>query len=256
MRKTIDVNIPKSSAEKIISNDGREGMPNQAAINAASISSTEPTGFPTATEVKAFPWLKVVESRARGSNGLPPDSDLRLLAELHLKTQRELWPSLASCGVLPEVKDESLTPMIESFKACFFHKQVIPFQDTSSGNHWGTLQYSWIRVLPDPTTQYGYTFDTGAKGVDSAFDPNSILNVTNPADATDRIAQIELVGYKSDDDPDDPGGAIFWIIAAPSLSQDSMLPPHDHRSIAPQYGGFAFAVWHPGTGVPQMPWVL
>ena len=34
------------------------------------------------------------------------------------------------------------------------------------------------------------------------------------------------------------------------------LGPHDHRSNDPSYGGFAFAVYHPGTALPQMPWAM
>lgn len=34
------------------------------------------------------------------------------------------------------------------------------------------------------------------------------------------------------------------------------LGPHDHRSEDPNYGGFAFAVYHPGTAVPQQPWAI
>ena len=34
------------------------------------------------------------------------------------------------------------------------------------------------------------------------------------------------------------------------------LGPHDHRSNDPAYGGFAFAVYHPGSAVPQMPWAI
>ena len=34
------------------------------------------------------------------------------------------------------------------------------------------------------------------------------------------------------------------------------LGPHDHRSNDPSYGGVAFAVYHPGTALPQMPWAM
>jgi hypothetical protein len=34
------------------------------------------------------------------------------------------------------------------------------------------------------------------------------------------------------------------------------MGPHDHRSNDPAYGGFAFAVYHPGTALPQMPWAV
>ena len=32
--------------------------------------------------------------------------------------------------------------------------------------------------------------------------------------------------------------------------------PHDHRSGDPNYGGYAFATWHPGTALPQQPWAI
>jgi hypothetical protein len=34
------------------------------------------------------------------------------------------------------------------------------------------------------------------------------------------------------------------------------MGPHDHRDGSPMYGGFAFAVYHPGTSLPQQPWAI
>jgi hypothetical protein len=52
---------------------------------------------------------------------------------------------------------------------------------------------------------------------------------------------------------------VTFISAASPLFQpgthpDGPIPPHDHRD---NYnGGFAFAVYHPGTSLPQMPWAI
>lgn len=56
---------------------------------------------------------------------------------------------------------------------------------------------------------------------------------------------MDFCGY----DADDSANFIFqWIGPTDTL----YLPPHDHRD---NYnGGFSFAVYHPGTGIPQRPW--
>jgi hypothetical protein len=48
-------------------------------------------------------------------------------------------------------------------------------------------------------------------------------------------------------------GSIPFYMFAYNVQPDlDILPPHDHRDNF--NGGFAFAVFHPGTQVPQQPW--
>jgi hypothetical protein len=53
-----------------------------------------------------------------------------------------------------------------------------------------------------------------------------------------------------------PSGAIpFYVFQYRGADPDPVVPIHDHRDNVTG-GGFAFAVWHPGTALPQQPWYL
>lgn len=54
--------------------------------------------------------------RARVDRGLPPDDELRRLAESYLIRQRELWPKLDATEHLPEPTPKALDAMVEQFK--------------------------------------------------------------------------------------------------------------------------------------------
>jgi hypothetical protein len=58
------------------------------------------------------------------------------------------------------------------------------------------------------------------------------------------IVWLTFSGYNSTNDP-------LYLFQHTPVQQNA-LPPHDHRDI--YNGGFAFSVYHPGTGLPQMSW--
>lgn len=53
--------------------------------------------------------------------------------------------------------------------------------------------------------------------------------------------------------PDDERRAMYAFTYTPYYVAP-FLPVHDHRSNF--HGGFAFATYHPGTSLPQMPWAI
>lgn len=59
--------------------------------------------------------------------------------------------------------------------------------------------------------------------------------------------RLTFVGYDAEGEP-------AYMFDRPQADPWQGLPPHDHRD---NYnGGFAFAVMHPGTALPQQPWAL
>jgi hypothetical protein len=46
---------------------------------------------------------------------------------------------------------------------------------------------------------------------------------------------------------------VYAFNHAPSPHDPRLVPIHDHRDNITG-GGFAFRVYHPGTGLPQQPW--
>lgn len=56
------------------------------------------------------------QRKSSAERGLPPDSELVKLAEHYLSQQRNLWPNLASSGLLPEPSERVVTEMVEDFK--------------------------------------------------------------------------------------------------------------------------------------------
>lgn len=82
----------------------------------------------------------------------------------------------------------------------------------------------------------------GEAVLNAAREQNNNLAVPNLSIVTMRFA-----GY----DPN--GNAAFVFLYLVDLKPPE-FPPHDHRDNS--QGGFAFAVYHPGTSVPQMPWAI
>ena len=58
---------------------------------------------------------------------------------------------------------------------------------------------------------------------------------------------MTFIGY-------DPEASPAFTFFYPEFDQDRGVPLHDHRDNF--NGGFAFAVFHPGTSLPQMPWAI
>ncbi len=111
--------------------------------------------------------------------------------------------------------------------------------------------WSWVMVEPrldtDPSDEQIFNdvpvfrlADPPVSGYQNAAEANHIRNV--PVGA---VVRLRLVGYTPDDEP-------RYVFHAPPRDNDELVPPHDHRSNNPADGGFAFAVYHPGTSLPQM----
>lgn len=65
----------------------------------------------------------------------------------------------------------------------------------------------------------------------------------------DSIVRMTFVGY-------DGIGQPIYVFAHDLAEESAYLRPHDHRDNYPWSGGFAFAVYAPGTAVPQQPWAI
>lgn len=107
--------------------------------------------------------------------------------------------------------------------------------------------YSWEAVVP---TKYGHlAADPQVQGVASARP----LNAKGQSELIEygTIVQLHLVGF--DDDGVTP---LYVFVDGREVIGQMFVPPHDHRSNTPGYGGFAFACYAPGTSLPQMPWAI
>jgi hypothetical protein len=123
----------------------------------------------------------------------------------------------------------------------------------SSGGGMNGLFWSWVKVVPverpptagDPVTVEEVPLwdfsDPIVSGYQTAREANNIRNVPPGT-----VALLTFMGYDQAGDP-------LYV-----FSYNAPLPPatdgiHDHRdNITGQ--GFAFAVYHPGTDLPQQPW--
>ncbi len=63
------------------------------------------------------------------------------------------------------------------------------------------------------------------------------------------VVRMTFCGYDADDRPN----FLFQFIGPSDMP---FLPPHDHRDNKINSGGFAFSIYHPGTGLPQQPWAM
>jgi hypothetical protein len=105
----------------------------------------------------------------------------------------------------------------------------------------GTGGYSWHRMIPVGDGRLAFS-DQPLYGPDSAFEATAKYNV--PVGA---VVRLYLNGYDANGQPT----YTFSYGPAPEMAY---LRPHDHRDN--QHGGFAFAVYHPGTALPQQPWAI
>lgn len=62
---------------------------------------------------------------------------------------------------------------------------------------------------------------------------------------------MTLAGFRDDDGVPQP----TYVFQYEQAEQQAGMPVHDHRD-AVTGGGFSFAVYHPGSGVPMQPWAL
>ena len=109
------------------------------------------------------------------------------------------------------------------------------------------LKYSFNRVIPDPKStlpaafvlneELRFSFD-GEPMWEAGREANGLRGVT-----LGTVVWMTFVGYGVNDEP-------VFLFSHPRPVEGG-LPPHDHRDNF--NGGFAFATYHPGTGVPTMP---
>lgn len=115
------------------------------------------------------------------------------------------------------------------------------------------LRHSFVRVFPDASAD---TADL-IFGRDLAFklakdDPvivheEAARELNGGKGITNTIVRLTFIGYDGNGEP-------AYVFDRPQENPWVDMPPHDHRD---NYnGGFAFAVFHPGTGLPQKPWAI
>ena len=102
--------------------------------------------------------------------------------------------------------------------------------------------YSWVAVYWDNEVN-DWVRNPDAYGDDNAIETNGRIGVPSGS-----IIKLRHVGY---DVEGEPRYVFEWGSAS---AHQGGLPPHDHRDNF--NGGFAFAVYHPGTSLPQMPWAI
>jgi hypothetical protein len=129
--------------------------------------------------------------------------------------------------------------------------------DATGCNPSGTF-WSWVQVVPkldvtpDPDSEFVSTdslTDTvftipkdPFAGTENAMEVNGHKSVPGLT-----IVKLQFVGYTPDDEP-------RYVFAYSKPAEDWVLPVHDHRD---NYnGGFAMAIYSPGTSLPQQPWAI
>jgi hypothetical protein len=132
---------------------------------------------------------------------------------------------------------------------------------------WGLLtgcdlsgkRYSFVRVTPDAS---GDDTDVIINGGNIGF--NIVVNDANPGQlftayevngaigATMQIVRLTFAGYRKD--PTTGDKLPVFVFQYEQMNPNLPLPIHDHRDNLPGSGGFAFAVYAPGTALPQSAW--
>lgn len=126
------------------------------------------------------------------------------------------------------------------------------------GDIWGWItgsdgnRFSFVRVMPDTSEDSpDLILDSGLTFKILDADPAHILTAyevnNNKGVETGAIVKLSFSGYNAD------GDATF-LFQWQGLPPDNFVPIHDHRDNF--NGGFAFAVYHPGTSLPQQKWFL
>jgi hypothetical protein len=109
--------------------------------------------------------------------------------------------------------------------------------------------YSFFRVAPDPArtapmfTLFGQPVPWTIQG-EIVWDAAREVN-DNRGVPFNSVVRLTFTGYDRDGNPQ-------FVFFYPAMDPYTSLPPHDHRDIF--NGGLAFAMMHPGTSLPQMPW--
>lgn len=118
--------------------------------------------------------------------------------------------------------------------------------ETSTYN--GPLWYSWQKVIPGKRGGF-LAADPPVEGIANA----RYINEQGPSDliAYGTVTRLHLSGFDEQGDP-----LYVFIDGGNKTMGNDFVPPHDHRSNAPGYGGLAFAVYSPGTSLPQQPFPI
>lgn len=112
-------------------------------------------------------------------------------------------------------------------------------------------RWSFMRVRPDPKallphfTLSGDPWPWVIEGEmfwDAATEANG-----NKAAPLNLLVKVSFVGYDRDGNP-------RFVFYYPPPEPSILIPPHQHTSNFD--GGFAFAIFHPGTSLPQQPWAI
>jgi hypothetical protein len=127
----------------------------------------------------------------------------------------------------------------------------------TEGSFWGLItgpsidgmRYSFVRVFPvlDNDSRQDFKLMNGAAYRIADTEPEAGLareSNGNKGVPTYTVVMMHFIGY---DAADTPAYLFQWI----GPNDMNYLRPHDHRSN--DQGGFAFSVYHPGTGLPQQP---
>jgi hypothetical protein len=149
---------------------------------------------------------------------------------------------------------------------------------TGSAGLWGTF-FDWVAVVPNAasaaTNQVSTTLAQSnlwkfqvpyVAGFGNAREANNNLQVPPGT-----VVQLTFIGYSVPDGqilntgttinpnqlpPVRPDGSVPMYVFNYCMQQpQAILPIHDHRDNVTG-GGFAFAVYHPGTALPQQPWSI
>jgi hypothetical protein len=143
------------------------------------------------------------------------------------------------------------TPDRRGFQRTPRTQRDMSFWAMITGNDITGQRYDFVRVAPDvasdkadfsigkPPINYQIVSDQPDDGY--AREANATRGVP-----TMTVVQLTYIG-------DDADGAPAYLFQYIAPQQEWGVPIHDHRSN--DAGGLAFAIYHPGTALPQMPWV-
>lgn len=111
------------------------------------------------------------------------------------------------------------------------------------------LRYTFNKVVFDPRSTYPQAFtimQTERFGFDGPPSPGVAIEVNGNRGVQFKVVFLRFAGYDLD------GTTPVFLFSYNEMVDSGILSPHDHRDNA--NGGFAFAVYHPGSSIPQMPW--
>lgn len=120
------------------------------------------------------------------------------------------------------------------------------------------LVYSFIRILPcaDAEADLWLNQTQGYRFADTVAHIHQAIEVNGRPVPSNEIVTMTFTGFvENTETVNDQDVTVkrprFAFSYAPTRVE-YVLPHHDHRDNF--HGGFAFACYHPGTGLPQQPW--